>query len=914
MNFTLCSSSSELRYPFVEGLPCTNKNMLESELYVKVDNFNNKDKNRASNHDARKLVMSSNLMPQPLKGSYVGKKHLQEPGQKLEFVRTLLIDNYDSYTYNIYQELSVINGLPPVVVRNDELTWKDICYYLYEENAFDNVVISPGPGSPTCPADIGICLQVLLDCWDIPILGVCLGHQALAYVHGAKVVHASEPVHGRLSEIEHNGCRLFNDIPSGHNSGFKVVRYHSLVVDVESLPDELIPIAWTSSVDALSFIETHKCDVPSEFAAGSFSRKVKNGSYSPFSHSGKLQSEKVLMGIMHSTRPHYGLQFHPESIATCHGRQIFKNFREITEEYWLSSRASFLQERNFDYTACVQIPHVSRLFTEVPRHRQLVNNANGQLYRKASRSNLLENSEGNRSCSGMVDMVNLLHPSNGVKYLKLKWKRFKNLAGQVGGAKNIFCELYGHHKAENTFWLDSSSIEKRRARFSFMGGKGGTLWKQLTFKLSDRSDMTLKGRGFLSVEDAQGSTKSTILEEGFLDFLKKELLSFCYDEKDYEGLPFDFHGGYIGYMGYSLKVECGALSNRHKSGTPDACFFFADNLVVIDHSSNDVYVLSIDEGCTSKTPYLDDTEQKLLSLKTSATKEGEEPNLQALTSSQCQASFLADKSREEYIKDVDKCMEYIKDGESYELCLTTQMRKKIGEMDSLGLYLHLREKNPAPYAAWLNFSKENLCICCSSPERFLRLDRNGILEAKPIKGTVARGATLEEDEQHKLQLQYSEKDQAENLMIVDLLRNDLGRVCEPGSVHVPHLMDVESYATVHTMVSTIRGKKRLDVTAVDCVRAAFPGGSMTGAPKLRSMELLDSIENSSRGIYSGSIGFFSYNQTFDLNIVIRTVVIYEGEASIGAGGAIIALSNPEDEYDEMVLKTQAPAKAVMEFL
>lgn len=350
MNFTLCSSSSELRYPFVEGLPCTNKNMLESELYVKVDNFNNKDKNRASNHDARKLVMSSNLMPQPLKGSYVGKKHLQEPGQKLEFVRTLLIDNYDSYTYNIYQELSVINGLPPVVVRNDELTWKDICYYLYEENAFDNVVISPGPGSPTCPADIGICLQVLLDCWDIPILGVCLGHQALAYVHGAKVVHASEPVHGRLSEIEHNGCRLFNDIPSGHNSGFKVVRYHSLVVDVESLPDELIPIAWTSSVDALSFIETHKCDVPSEFAAGSFSRKVKNGSYSPFSHSGKLQSEKVLMGIMHSTRPHYGLQFHPESIATCHGRQIFKNFREITEEYWLSSRASFLQERNFDYT------------------------------------------------------------------------------------------------------------------------------------------------------------------------------------------------------------------------------------------------------------------------------------------------------------------------------------------------------------------------------------------------------------------------------------------------------------------------------------------------------------------------------------------------------------------------------------
>lgn len=206
------------------------------------------------------------------------------------------------------------------------------------------------------------------------------------------------------------------------------------------------------------------------------------------------------------------------------------------------------------------------------------------------------------------------------------------------------------------------------------------------------------------------------------------------------------------YCRYDIKVECGMPINRHKSKAPDACFFFVDNIVAIDHQLDDVYLLSLHEEGTAETSFLNDTEEKLISLRVSSTRKMNDQTLPAIDSSQCKTNFVPDKSREQYINDVQSCMKYIKDGESYELCLTTQNRWRIGNTDPLGLYLHLRERNPAPYAAFLNFSNANLSLCCSSPERFLQLDRNGMLEAKPIKGTISRGSTPEEDELLKLQL------------------------------------------------------------------------------------------------------------------------------------------------------------------
>jgi para-aminobenzoate synthetase len=331
----------------------------------------------------------------------------------------------------------------------------------------------------------------------------------------------------------------------------------------------------------------------------------------------------------------------------------------------------------------------------------------------------------------------------------------------------------------------------------------------------------------------------------------------------------------------------------------------ASRMVAVDHETGHTWVFALADGGDGSVRraqrWVDETAERVRALR------DVRPRPVLHLEREIDVEPHLHRPRERYLADIEACMAGLRAGQSYEICLTNGVELPFAG-SAWEAYRWLRRRSPAPYAAYLRF--DDLHVLCSSPERFLTIDAQGTVESKPIKGTARRDADPEVDRALRDELAGSDKTRAENLMIVDLLRNDLGRICEIGSIRVPGFMKIESYATVHQLVSTIRGRLRRDVSPVAAVRAAFPGGSMTGAPKLRTMQILDGLEDRPRGIYSGTLGFFGLQGTADLNIVIRTAVIEAGRATIGAGGAIVLGSDPADEFDEMTLKASAVVQAV----
>ena len=450
----------------------------------------------------------------------------------------------------------------------------------------------------------------------------------------------------------------------------------------------------------------------------------------------------------------------------------------------------------------------------------------------------------------------------------------------------IFYNLFKDDKF--SFWLDTSKVMANQSRFSIMGNIENDRDKAILFDAHT---------GELSIiKDGE----TTIYKRDFLEYLDEEL------DKNFVALtnefPFNFNGGFVGYLGYELKEALG-YKTSHKADVPDAALILTTQFLVIDHQENKVYIIAITKTEKEKDEArqwvnrINDQLQNLLPI----------PPAKA-TGIDGKLNFHGSQDHAKYISNIKECLTEIKNGESYEICLTNRLSIEL-ELNPLDLYLNLRKINPAQYSSYLHF--DSFSILSSSPEQFLKQDHNRNVSTKPIKGTIAKHIDPEVDARNKVMLQENEKFRAENLMIVDLLRNDFGRVCEIGSVTVPHLMAVEVYETLNHLVSTVVGKLKPQYNIVDLVRATFPGGSITGAPKIRTMEIIDRLENDARGPYTGGLGYISFCGAAELNIIIRTAVVTKNKVEVGTGGAIISLSDPEEEFDEILLKAFPLVKAIV---
>jgi para-aminobenzoate synthetase component I len=362
-----------------------------------------------------------------------------------------------------------------------------------------------------------------------------------------------------------------------------------------------------------------------------------------------------------------------------------------------------------------------------------------------------------------------------------------------------------------------------------------------------------------------------------------------------------FQGGAIGYLGYDLchHLERLPYPAADDMAFPDLAMGLYDVVLAFDHAARRAFLLS--SGYPETTPHARMARQRarLDQFRQLLARVAEPPPEPVTGETSIQSNF----TRPDYEAVVARTVEYILAGDIFQANISQRFRAELPDgLDAIALYRRLRRRNAAPFAALLDYGET--AIVSASPERFLRLEGREV-ETRPIKGTRPRGATPQEDARLSAELLASEKDRAENVMIVDLLRNDLSRVCRDHTVLTPELCVLESFATVHHLVSTVTGELVADADAVDLLRATFPGGSITGAPKIRAMEIIAELEPTRRGPYCGSIGWLGFDGAMDTSITIRTYGLKGRTVTFQAGGGITADSDPAAEYEETLTKAKA---------
>lgn len=440
------------------------------------------------------------------------------------------------------------------------------------------------------------------------------------------------------------------------------------------------------------------------------------------------------------------------------------------------------------------------------------------------------------------------------------------------------------------FWLDSALDPQKLGRYSLMGSQPFLLLK------------------------SRGSANTIILDERHtvetgnpFDILNRYLDMY---RLDFRTTLVPCLGGAVGYFSYDL---CHFVENLPITAVDDLdlpeCFFgFYDLMLVVDHLLRKTFIVSTGFPEIEEKARRVKARERLNELKNqikSYKHGGRKTDLKNYTGSK-DVKLTSNFTHDDYLQAVARARQYIIDGDIFEVNISQRFASRL-PIQPYELYWRLRQINPAPFAAYLDF--DELKIASSSPERFLRLDGDRV-ETRPIKGTIRRGKNRTEDQMLARKLLASAKDHAENMMIVDLERNDLGRVCRFGTVKVTELAILETYPTVFHLTSTVTGQLMEHVNRVDLLKATFPGGSISGAPKVRSMEIIDELEPTRRSIYTGSIGYLGFNGTMDLNIVIRTFLIKNNRAYFQVGGAIVYDSDPESEYQETLDKGRALAKSL----
>ncbi|WAP52312.1 aminodeoxychorismate synthase component I [Arthrobacter sp. ATA002] len=453
----------------------------------------------------------------------------------------------------------------------------------------------------------------------------------------------------------------------------------------------------------------------------------------------------------------------------------------------------------------------------------------------------------------------------------------------------LFAALYAD--SPRAVWLDSSSAASpapaaasgsahitARSRYSIMADDGGPHGRYaehrggVTTIVSGPVSVSRPGPFFQWLDTVWGEPRAAV-------------------PRDY---PCGFALGWVGFLGYELKRETGGADLPAPDGAPDAALLFTGRAVVLDHELDCLYALTLDDDGGAWAGRVRRAVHAAVSAGPGLPRRPAPPAPQ----------FSVRDSRTSYQAKVRSAQQEITDGNSYEVCLTTSLSARLPNPPDgaqlLELYRELRKRSPAPFASLLRFG--SFTLAGTSPERFLSIAADGRLRAEPIEGTRPRGATAEEDRRLEEDLVSSLKDRAENVMIVDLLRNDLSRSAVPGSVAVPRLFAVESYATVHQLVSTVDARLLPEASRAEAVAAAFPPGSMTGAPKISTMAILDRLEGAPRGPYSGVAGWFSLSGAADLSVVIRTLGVQGSSLTLGVGGAVTADSDPAAEWEEVRAK------------